>query len=209
MAVILVATIQRWMGLSTDIKPPTPTYAGSEFYETDTGRTYIWNDAAWVIKPIAIYNVQGGAYTIQDLMEEHLAQLDFARVQTIASPVTLSGAIQYIYSRVAGAHPFYFAGGIISWDSGAWAGGETVDINVQTSSDGTNWANMWTAVQLAAAPTMLEVAIPHEAMTSLLNIPKSLWVGPNCGVRVGIIQNAVGAGWHVVSHNFVDGVRGG
>jgi len=152
---------------------------------------------------------RGGAESLESLDDELDAMLDFARVQTIASPVTLTNAIQYIYQRTAGAHPFYFAGGFFSWDSGAWAGGETVDINVQTSADGTNWVNMWTAVQLAAAPAMLEVAIPHEAMTNLLNIPKGFWVGSQNGVRVGIIQNAVGAGWHVVSHNFVDGVRGG
>ena len=212
MAVQMMSTIQRWEGLSVaggDAKPAAPTFIGSTYYETDTGRTYLWNGVAWVIMPVHILNVQGGAYTIQDLMEEHLANLDFARVQTIASPVTLSAAIQYVYQRAAGAHPFYFAGGFFSWNAGAWVGGETVDINVQTSADGVNWVNLWTAVQLAAAPLMLEVAIPHEAMTALLNLPKGFYVGSQNGVRVGIIQNAVGAGWHVVSHNFVDGIRGG
>ena len=150
--------------------------------------------------------LRGGAQTVQSLHDNQQAMLDFANVATIASPVTLTAAIQYIYSRTASARPFYFGGGFLSWDSGAWAGGETVDVNIQTSADGTNWANLWTMTQLVAAPAMPEVAIPHHSMTALLNLPVGFWVPANCGLRVGIIQNAEGAGFHVVSHKFIDGV---
>ncbi len=151
--------------------------------------------------------LRGGTETVQSIHDDQQALLDFANVATIASPTTLTASIQYVYSRAASARPFYFGGGIISWDSGAWAGGETVDINIQTSSDGTNWGNMWNAVQLAAAPTNPEYPIPHDSViTGKLQIPKGFWVPANCGVRVGIIQNAEGAGFHVVSHKFIDGV---
>ncbi len=49
MTVILITTIQRWIGLSSESKP-TPDRAGSEFYETDTGATYTYTGAAWALK---------------------------------------------------------------------------------------------------------------------------------------------------------------
>jgi len=211
MAVQMMSTIQRWEGLSVaggDAKPVAPTFVGSTYYETDTGRTYLWNGVAWVIMPVHILNVQGGAYTIQDLMEEHLAQLDFARIQTIASPVTLTGAAQYIYQRNGSAHPFYFAAGFLSWDSGAWATAEDVTITVDMTVDGTNWENYWT-VTLVAAPIPLTYSVPNITDADLQRHPQGFWVGSNCGIRVGLVQPTVGAGYHVVSHNFVDGVRGG
>ena len=208
----MMSTIQRWEGLSVaggDAKPAAPTFVGSTYYETDTGRTYLWNGVAWVIMPVHILNVQGGAYTIQDLMEEHLAQLDFARVQTIASPVTLTVAVQYVYLRTAGVHPFYFGGGFFSQDSGAWATAESVEISIDVMVDGANWEDMWTAPALVAAAAPLSKAIPSISPSATLNIPIGFWVGSGNGVRVGIAQSVEGAGFGVWSHNFVDGVRGG
>ena len=50
MTVVLTETIDKWTGVSGDTKPASPAYIGSEFYETDTGATYIWNGTAWVLK---------------------------------------------------------------------------------------------------------------------------------------------------------------
>ena len=47
MAVKKIATIQRWLGLSTDTKPATPA-VGSTFVETDTGIQWIYNNYAWL-----------------------------------------------------------------------------------------------------------------------------------------------------------------
>jgi hypothetical protein len=47
MAVKKIATIQRWLGLSTDTKP-TVGAVGSTFFETDTGIRYIYNNYAWI-----------------------------------------------------------------------------------------------------------------------------------------------------------------
>ncbi len=49
MTAILITTIQRWIGLSSDSKP-TPDRAGSEYYETDTGATYVYTGSAWALK---------------------------------------------------------------------------------------------------------------------------------------------------------------
>ena len=47
MAVKKIATIQRWLGLSTDTKP-TVGAVGSTYFETDTGIMYIYNNYAWI-----------------------------------------------------------------------------------------------------------------------------------------------------------------
>jgi len=165
-------------------------------------------DQIMLVHPVLLdaWNLRGGPDSVHNVRESQQAELDFARVETIASPVTLTGSIQYIYSNAPG-RPFYFAGGFISWDSGAWASAEAVDVNVQVKTDGTNWVDCWNMTQLTAAASPLEVAIPHEAATALLNIPKGFW-NDGSGVRVGIVQGTVGAGYHVVSHKFVDGVPG-
>lgn len=47
MAVKLITSTQRWIGLSTDTKP-TPDNVGSRFYETNTGQEWVWNGSEWV-----------------------------------------------------------------------------------------------------------------------------------------------------------------
>lgn len=49
MTVILQTITPHYIGLAADTKPVAPP-AASVFYETDTGSTYIYNGAAWVIK---------------------------------------------------------------------------------------------------------------------------------------------------------------
>lgn len=154
----------------------------------------------------AIAALRGGAQTLQNIVDNQQAMLDFARIQTIASPVTLTGAAQYIYSRAGSSRPFFFAGGWFSQDSGAWATGEDVTVTVQLTVDGTNWETAW-SLNLVAAASPLSIAVPSGySEDPTLNIPIGFWVGSNCGVRVGIIQNVEGAGYGVWSHNFVDGV---
>jgi len=47
---VLVTRIKRYYGLSTDTKPTLAQGdAGSSFYETDTGDTYVWSGSAWVL----------------------------------------------------------------------------------------------------------------------------------------------------------------
>jgi len=46
MAVTLVATITRYQGLSTDIKPASTT-EGSTFHVIDTGEEYVYYNGTW------------------------------------------------------------------------------------------------------------------------------------------------------------------
>jgi hypothetical protein len=46
MAVKLIATIQRFHGLSTDEKPSSPP-EGSMFHQIDTGEEYVYYDGTW------------------------------------------------------------------------------------------------------------------------------------------------------------------
>jgi hypothetical protein len=56
MAVKKIATIQRWLGLSTDTKPTTPA-VGSTFIETDTGFRWIYNNYAWIPESVTLDGV--------------------------------------------------------------------------------------------------------------------------------------------------------
>jgi hypothetical protein len=52
MTVTEVTVIRKWVGLSTDTKPTTATmgdesYVGNEFYEINTGLTWIWDGEYW------------------------------------------------------------------------------------------------------------------------------------------------------------------
>lgn len=153
--------------------------------------------------------IQGGTVSLQTLQDNDAAELDLAEVRTIASPVTLTANYQYIYSEAPGV-PFFFAGGFLTQVSGAWAGGESVDIDVEVKIDGTNWVQAWLRT-LAAAASPLAVAVPADSTslvaTTLLNIPKGFY-NAGGGVRVGIRQTVEGAGFGVWNHSFLDAVRG-
>ena len=49
MAVQLVGIVKKFVGLAIDVKP-TDCASGSEYYEYDTGLTYVYNGTAWSIK---------------------------------------------------------------------------------------------------------------------------------------------------------------
>lgn len=46
MAVKMIATIQRFQGLSTDSKPTSPP-EGSTYHAIDTGEEYVYYDGTW------------------------------------------------------------------------------------------------------------------------------------------------------------------
>ncbi len=50
MTVALIAAAQRYVGLSTDTKPLSPS-TGAVFYETDAGARYAWDGSAWQYVP--------------------------------------------------------------------------------------------------------------------------------------------------------------
>ena len=149
-----------------------------------------------------LFAIQGGAETLQSLRDMLAQSFDFSRIQTIASPVTLTNAAQYIVSIAGSDRPFRFPAGWLSWNSGTWAGGEQITITIDLTADGTNWENTWTQM-FAAAAVPLTVPIPFIVDGAAARVPwPEMHIGENCGLRVGIVQNVIGGGWHVVSHNF-------
>jgi hypothetical protein len=46
MAVGMIATIQRFQGLSTDVKPSVPP-EGSTYHAVDTGEEFVFFDGTW------------------------------------------------------------------------------------------------------------------------------------------------------------------
>ncbi len=60
MAVTMVTTISRYIGLAADVAtlPVTGIYTGSKFTALDTGAKYIFDGAAWVVDLTDIANVQ-------------------------------------------------------------------------------------------------------------------------------------------------------
>ena len=49
MAVKLVTSAQRWIGLSTDTKPTaTAALTGATFYETNTGQEFVCDGLNWI-----------------------------------------------------------------------------------------------------------------------------------------------------------------
>ena len=210
MAVQMMSTIQRWEGLSVaggDAKPAAPTFVGSTYYETDTGRTYLWNGVAWVIMPVHILNVQGGAYTIQDLMESFQAMPDLARSPQSGDHTFTSAVAVTLYEQ-ADIHPFLFHGGYIDWTGCAFGGGEDTTITVALIIEpGGAYRTVAANVYLnAALPVPILTPVPRDvlgALTTPIIIPNVY------GVRVQASQAAIGAGWNTITFEWFDALRGG
>lgn len=209
MAVYLHATVQTWIGLSTDTKPAAPTYVGSRFYEYDTGRTYVWNGAAWVIMPVHILNVQGGAYTLQDIMEEHLANLDIARNPQSGS-LTCDGTAQVIYEETD-IHPFLFYGMDIDFTGANFGAGEDTTIRFyEVIESGGAFRLMWQSIAYLNAalpvppcrhiPAYQDGLAAQELALPLLSV---------YGLRITVTQAAIGGGWNVLPYQLFDAKRGG
>ena len=132
--------------------------------------------------------------------------LVFQEIQTIASPLTLTAAIQYVYQKTLD-RPFYFAGCFLSWDSGTWTNSESITITVDLKVDGTNWENFWTET-LTAANAPLTTTIPNIVDANSRRNPQGFWVDGS-GIRIGIQQTVEGDGFHVLSHVALQGIPEG
>lgn len=69
----VVGSSDRYYGLSTDVKP-TLNVSHGEFFEIDTGSTYIWNNSSWVL-----------AQTIDHAGQTYSGTLSVASGGTLAS----------------------------------------------------------------------------------------------------------------------------
>jgi len=107
MAVRLEATIQRWIGLSTDTKPTGPP-VGSTFYEANTGYSFKYNGYAWLpvdimadgltvnYKQISL-NQAAGDYTVMTATAQDL----FIDAVIVHVPDDLSGVATFTSIAVA------------------------------------------------------------------------------------------------------------
>ena len=120
MTVVLISSIRNYVGLSSDTKPTAPT-AGSTFYETDTGATYIYDGAAWQLGPggsnlrvaVGNYNFTDdagaqGAFTIFAITGDVLLQVfgicDVALVgATATAELGVSGNTAVLIAQITAA----------------------------------------------------------------------------------------------------------
>jgi len=78
MAISLIATIQKWKGLSTDEKPSEKVSAGSTFEETDTGKRFVYLSNSWIedlSEPLSISKAVDIGNTQKDLLEQILIEI--------------------------------------------------------------------------------------------------------------------------------------
>lgn len=212
MAVQMMSTIQRWEGLSVaggDAKPAAPTFVGSTYYETDTGRTYLWNGVAWVIMPVHILNVQGGAYTIQDLMEGFQAMPDIARSPQSGS-VVCDGTEQTLYDETD-IHPFIHYGMDIDFTGVNFGAGEDTTVKFyQIVEPGGALRLVWQSIAFlnAALPIPPCRHLPSY-QDGLANQDLQIPFLSVYGIRITVQQAAIGGGWNTLPYQVFDAKRGG
>ena len=212
MAVQMMSTIQRWEGLSTDNKPgevggaAAPTFVGSTFYETDTGRTYLWVGVLpWVIMPVHILNVQGGAYTIQDLMEAFQAMPDLARSPQSGGTL-MDGNELTLYEQVD-IHPYIFGGGYIDWTGLNAGGNEDTTIRAYAIIESGGVYRLFYNEVFLAAALPVPILSPHPRDINTQCVPRIMH--NVYGIKITGQQALVGAGWNTLACEWFDALRGG
>lgn len=89
MAVQKIATISKWIGLSTDVKPENVP-VGSEFWEYDTGSTYITYDGTeWVSKANEIIDYEDRLVDDQGLTTDGIQYSDAVDTTTVSEAVVV------------------------------------------------------------------------------------------------------------------------
>ena len=115
--VALIASIDRYLGLSSDTKPSAPA-VGSTFYETDSGETYVYNGSAWTVTPegqgwrivrgnysFADDTGAAGAYTILTVT----GRVELAGVYGVCTTACTSGGASTIELGVSGNTAVFIA----------------------------------------------------------------------------------------------------
>ncbi len=205
MAIQMMSTIQRWEGLSTDTKPAAPTFVGSTFYETDTGRTYLWNGVLWVIMPVHILNVQGGAYTIQDLMEQFQAMPDLAR--SPQSGNTLMDGTELTLYEQADIHPFIFGGGYIDWTGLNAGAGEDTTVRAYVIIESGGTYRLLYNEEFLSAAVPVPILTPHPRDINTQVVPRIMH--NVYGIKITAQQALVSGGWNTLACEWFDALRGG
>lgn len=101
MAVALITDIRRYLGLASDTKPTTGVPAGSEFYETDSGATYVYNGSAWSLK------LDAGPFkaskTIAFTGAANLGAIGNVPLFTVTGEVLINAIVAFCTEDLAGA----------------------------------------------------------------------------------------------------------
>ncbi len=208
MTVQMMSTIQRWEGLSVaggDAKPVAPTFTGSTYYETDTGRTYLWNGLLWVIMPVHILNVQGGAYTIQDLMEAFQAMPDLARSPQSGNTL-MDGTELELYEQ-ADIHPFIFGGGYTDWTGLNAGAGEDTTIRAYAIIESGGVYRLFYNESFLAAAVPVPILTPHPRDIDTQVEPRIMH--NVYGIKITAQQALEGGGWNTLPCEWFDALRGG
>lgn len=101
MAVTLITAIKRFVGLSGDAKPsPAAGEAGSRFYETDTGNTWVWDGAAWALE-LATGAVARAVKVVTFTGAAGLGAIGTVALFTVTGRVLLERVVGYCTTDVA------------------------------------------------------------------------------------------------------------
>lgn len=154
--------------------------------------------------------IQGGAYSIQAIMDELLAFLDLARSPD-SGTTTMDGTEKTLYEEDGGGHPFDYFGTCIDFTGlNAGAGEDTTVKIYKKIENGGSYILLWeSSAYLAAAvpdPPLRKVPNDQDAHNNeKVPLPlKSVY-----GIKVTATQDAEGGGWNDLDHETFDSKRGG
>jgi len=157
--------------------------------------------------PVHILNVQGGAYTIQDLAEYFQAMPDLARSPQSGEHTFVNAVAVTLYEQ-ADIHPFIFGGGFIDWTAAPNVGaGEdtTITCHIKIEPGGV-YRLIYDETFLAAAVPD-PICTPHPRDINTQCVPRILH--NVYGVRIQASQAAIGGGWNTIDFEWFDALRGG
>jgi len=166
---------------------------------------HVVGDQVMIIHPMLyeILTIRGGAYTIQDIMDEHAAELDLAEYAT--NSVTCDGTEQTLWSQTSNSFPIFCAGGWIDFTGANSGAGEDTTIKLQIAVDGTNYRTIYEETFLqAAVPSPAAIPFPRSSNTQV--VPDTFYIKQNA--KITIQQVAVGGGYNTLGYRIIDAERG-
>jgi len=184
------------------------TTAAGTFTIAAFSAAHIVGDQVMIIHPMLyeILTIRGGAYTIQDVMEEHQAQLDIAEYSTVS--IVCDGTEQTLYEVTGSSHPYFFGGGYVDFTAANFGAGEDTTVKVKVKTDGTAYTVVYEETFLAAAlPANPGPAVPFPRTVNTQTTPDTFYTKQD--VIITITQAAVGGGFNTLDYRIIDAQRGG
>lgn len=135
MTVVLSTRRSEYVGLAADTKPTTGVPAGSTFYETDTGATYVYAGSAWVAMPTLPASL--GTKTAAASLPVVLASDASSTVGGIG--VSVRATLNAVSPGVIAAAGDYAANDVLSQSATNDAGVHWVFANAARVAGGSGW----------------------------------------------------------------------